>query len=319
MGLAGMAVITEQHQTDRIRCPGVIFTRPEPGGPRREKLAAEGSRERPGALRHGVDQLTDLGEPGAQLRRRRPRSASSSPAAWRASRRQLVTAAVGRVDVALQAERRRPGLRHRERTRREPVAAGEVRVRATQAAVGELHGSEQRLLQLVGLVLVEQLVGRAERGECARQVVDRIGHGIEQIAARIGRGVRHQAAARRSRSHSVVCAIPSRTPICASQPSMRFALLDVGPAPHHVDGEGRQVRELEGLGVAAADLPDDPRDLATVSSSEAEMLKSSLQRLRRSHRGHHAVGDVVDVRQRARLLARAEDLQRVLTGRGTCG
>ena len=53
---------------------------------------------------------------------------------------------------------------------------------------------------------------------------------------------------------------------------------------------------------------------ATVSSREAEMLKSSFSAGRRAHRGDDPVGDVVDVGQRARLLARAEDLQRPLAG-----
>ena len=51
---------------------------------------------------------------------------------------------------------------------------------------------------------------------------------------------------------------------------------------------------------------------ATVSSSEAEMLKSSFSAGRVGHRGDDALGDVVDVGERARLLARAEDLERPL-------
>ena len=48
-----------------------------------------------------------------------------------------------------------------------------------------------------------------------------------------------------SRSHSTVCAMPSRTPIRAFQPSSALGLLDRRPAALDVDLEARQVLELE--------------------------------------------------------------------------
>ena len=53
---------------------------------------------------------------------------------------------------------------------------------------------------------------------------------------------------------------------------------------------------------------------ATVISSAAEMLKSSCSAGGDGHRGDDAVGDVVDVRQRPRLRAVAEDRQRRALG-----
>ena len=53
---------------------------------------------------------------------------------------------------------------------------------------------------------------------------------------------------------------------------------------------------------------------ATVISSAVEMLKSSFSPASRAVAVTMPVGDVVDVGDRARLLARAEDLQRLLAG-----
>ena len=58
---------------------------------------------------------------------------------------------------------------------------------------------------------------------------------------------------------------------------------------------------------------------ATVSSRAAEMLKSSLSPAGEDIAVDDAVGDVVDVGERARLLARAEDLQRRAGRRAPCG
>src|SRR2546427_235161 len=53
----------------------------------------------------------------------------------------------------------------RERPPGHPVALGELRVRAPRAPVGELDGPEELLLEPVGAVLVELLVGLAEARE----------------------------------------------------------------------------------------------------------------------------------------------------------
>ncbi len=73
------------------------------------------------------------------------------------------------------------GGRGREGAAGEAVALGEARVRALGAAVGQLDGPEQRLLEPVAGLLVQRLVGGAERGERDRQPVDRLGDLVEQL------------------------------------------------------------------------------------------------------------------------------------------
>src|SRR5829696_5697577 len=88
-----------------------------------------------------------------------------------------------------------------------------------------------------------------------------------------------------------------------------LGLLDRRPAPLDVDLEGRQVLELEPRGILVARLPDDARDLAhrtLVARGDVEVLVLA-RRVR--HRGDDAVGDVVHVGERTRLLAGAEDLE----------
>src|SRR5918998_1786240 len=91
-----------------------------------------------------------------------------------------------------------------------------------------------------------------------------------------------------------------------------LGLAHVRPAALHVDGERRQVGELERLRVAAADLPDDPRDLRDRQLLRGGDVEVLVQAGARGHRADDAVGDVVDMGQRARLLTGAEDLERVL-------
>src|SRR4051794_9550065 len=95
-------------------------------------------------------------------------------------------------------------------------------------------------------------------------------------------------------------------------PEQLPCLLDRGPAPLHVDLEAREVLELEGGRVLPARLPYDPRDVGDrelLGRGDVEVLVLSR---RAGHRRDDAVGDVVDVRERARLLSRAEDLERAL-------
>ncbi len=93
-----------------------------------------------------------------------------------------------------------------------------------------------------------------------------------------------------------------------------LGLLDRRPAPRHVDLECRQMLQLELAWILAACLPDDARSLGDgqlVRGGDVEVL---VQAGGRGHRRDYSVGNVVDVRERARLLARAEDLERVLSG-----
>ena len=71
--------------------------------------------------------------------------------------------------------------------------------------------------------------------------------------------------------------MPSCTPMCASQPSRRLAFSTDGPAAHDVDVEARQVLERELVGVAPHASQMIAASSATVRSSAAEMLKSSLR------------------------------------------
>ena len=98
----------------------------------------------------------------------------------------------------------------------------------------------------------------------------------------------------------------------ASQPSSRFAF--------STDGQRRWTSTSK-LGRcfnsnSAGSRPDASQMISAMSamvrSSDAEMLKSSFSPARALHRRDDAVRDVVHVGERARLLARPEDLKRVL-------
>ena len=118
----------------------------------------------------------------------------------------------------------------------------------------------------------------------------------------------------RGLSHSTVPAMPSRRSMRASQPSSRRAF--------STDGQ-RRCTSTSKLGRwrssnSEGSWPQASQMIRAISamvrSSDAEMLKSSFSAAACSERGDDAVGDVVHVRERARLLARAEDLERVLAG-----
>ena len=119
-----------------------------------------------------------------------------------------------------------------------------------------------------------------------------------------------------SRSQATVSASPWRRSTCASQPSSRAGLLHRRPAalrrrPRSV---GRWLEREVRRDPRRRPPRSARRSRRPCSSSEAEMLKSSFSAGRRAGRGDDPVGDVVDVGQRARLLAGAEDLQRPLAG-----
>ena len=79
----------------------------------------------------------------------------------------------------------------------------------------------------------------------------------------------------RPRSQSTVCATPSRTPIRARQPSSRSAFSTLGQRRTTSTVEARLVLEREGVGVAAAGLPDDARDLGhgqLLAGADVEVL-----------------------------------------------
>jgi hypothetical protein len=63
------------------------------------------------------------------------------------------------------------------------MPGGELGVGALRAAVGELNGPEQRLLEPIGVVVVELLVRLAQAGECEAEGVGRLGDGVEQVRA----------------------------------------------------------------------------------------------------------------------------------------
>ena len=115
------------------------------------------------------------------------------------------------------------------------------------------------------------------------------------------------------RSHSTVCAIALAHADLRLPAEQALGLADVGPAAHDVDLERRQVLERERARGPRRTASQMTRAIsATVISSPAEMLKSSFRPGGRGHRGDDAVGDVVDVGERPRLRAVAEDLQRLL-------
>ena len=64
-------------------------------------------------------------------------------------------------------------------------------MRALQPTVGDLHGAEELLLEVVGVLLVELLVRRAERGQRRGELVDRVGDDVQQVLACFGVVVSH--------------------------------------------------------------------------------------------------------------------------------
>src|SRR5215210_4489808 len=80
-------------------------------------------------------------------------------------------------------------------------------------------------------------------------------------------------------------------------------LLDRRPAPLDVDLVGGLVHELELLDVLPALLPDDARQLGDADLLRGGDVEVLVLPCRMRHGGHDAVGDVVHVRERARLTA----------------
>ncbi len=113
-----------------------------------------------------------------------------------------------------------------------------------------------------------------------------------------------------SRSHSAVARMPSRTSIRAFQPSSRSAF--------STDGQRRWTSTLK-LGrcssaKSAGSLPAASQHSAAISRDGQLVARRDVEVLvepgRVPGRGDDPVGDVVDVRERPRLLAAAEDRQR---------
>ena len=90
----------------------------------------------------------------------------------------------------------------------------------------------------------------------------------------------------------------------AEQP---LGLLHGRPAALDVDLEARQVLELELGGRTVGGRPHDARDLRDGQLIRRRHVEVLVQPGRVGHRGDDAVGDVGHVRERPRLLARAED------------
>ena len=116
----------------------------------------------------------------------------------------------------------------------------------------------------------------------------------------------------RSRSHATVPARPSRRSIRASQPSSSRAFSTDGQRRCTSTAKLGRCSRAKLRRILAAGLPDQRRDLgdrALLGGGDVEVLVLAGGR---GHRGDDPVGDVVDVGERARLLAGAEDLQRPL-------
>src|SRR5205085_2989469 len=75
--------------------------------------------------------------------------------------------------------------------RRQIEAAGEAGVLSLRSAVGRLHGPEQLLLQPVTGVLIDALIGLAQRLQSGADVSDRLSQLVEDLLAGIGAAVAH--------------------------------------------------------------------------------------------------------------------------------
>ena len=191
-----------------------------------------------------------------------------------------------------------------------------VRGRCTATAA---HGVRVEQVEVVAVGRDHRLPARAYGASVATCEAGAAVTAPRRSPARLAAAARRDArspahAGARSRSHSTVSAIPSSSPRRASQPSCRRAF--------STDGQ-RRCTSTSKLGrcsssnvrrVLAAGRPDHARDLGyrqLLGGGDVEVLVLGR---RGGHRGHDAVGDVVDVRERARLLAGAEDLQWPLPG-----
>src|SRR5215211_6542568 len=91
-------------------------------------------------------------------------------------------------------------------------------------------------------------------------------------------------------------------------------LLHRRPAPRHVHLEAGLALQLEVVRILAAGVPHDARDLFDGELLRPRDVEVLVLARGAGHSGHDPLGDVVDVRERARLLARSEDPQRSLAG-----
>ena len=137
------------------------------------------------------DQLADRGQAGAQLgvadldRHHRVLQVGEDLVG--------VLDRLGRaLEEAAHALRRQAGRGGLEGAAGQADALGEAGVHAPGAAVGELGRPEELLLEPVGGVGVELLVGGAERRERDAELVGRLGDPVEQVAAGVAGLVRHR-------------------------------------------------------------------------------------------------------------------------------
>ena len=108
--------------------------------------------------------------------------------------------------------------------------------------------------------------------------------------------------------------MPSRTPIRARQSSSRSAFSTEGQRRWTSTSNDGRCSSSRSSGSLPAASQHRRAIWATVSSSRGRHVEVLVQGGRMGHRGDDAVGDVVDVRERPRLLAGAEDRQRAHPG-----
>jgi hypothetical protein len=78
------------------------------------------------------------------------------------------------------------------------VAVGEPVVGPLRAPVGHLDGPEELLFEAIGVLLVELLVGVAQRRERDRDVIRRVGDVVEELLSGFRRVIGHGCRARRA-------------------------------------------------------------------------------------------------------------------------
>ena len=145
-----------------------------------------------------------------------------------------------------------------------------------------------------------------------------VGRAALKAAARPPRGIAVTAPppARSARAATPPSpASPSRRSMRASQPRSVRAFSTDGQRRWTSTSKLGRCSKAQLLGILAAGLPDergDLRDGVLLGGRDVEVLVLAG---RGGHRGDDPVGDVVDVGEGARLLARPEDLQRPLARR----
>ena len=154
------------------------------------RLASERAHELARARPEAGDQRADLLEVRAQLLRRRPRRAASSPGAWRAVCRRPRSAATARRGSP-GAVRGRAQRRGRERVPRQLVAFGERGVRAARAAVGDLRRLNSCSSTASALCSSSRSYASLSDDTRRAERVRRLGDRVEQLLAAVGGRVRH--------------------------------------------------------------------------------------------------------------------------------